>query len=552
MRAMRGDLARARELAFANDEVAAHEQLMALVPAIEAADRDDWMAEVFAQVGEIYLTRSAFDRAAECTRELDHQLTQITAALAGDRPDLMAQATLAPAELEAIVEQYVGWARYLESGLAAAGGDHDAAQAALAALLAEPMPGRPDERRHLVVNARIRCARALCEDDRHASAVPLWDQVVEEVRNVSADDLWSDRLLVTAGIEYGRFCVETGRLDEAEPWLRRAGARAGARGWTLDVSRAQLERGIARWMLGDHLGAEKLLHTAYPAIAEHARAHDVARVWYQRGLIRLAIGDLPAVEESWAHAEQQWRDLDKPLQIHRLLLQRSWVPIFRGRFAEAVEYVARARDALEEWPRSTWVQHARLDYQLGLVWRADALADMGFDPHGELATLYSVPGTRKHRRAMRKLEQAADLIIPAALAVDGERHAMADPVARARWATSISAPMFAGALAVAYSWDHTALMAELIEHQSVRGAFRDDPMGPAPALTDHPVAVLPETGRVTATATSTAPTLTLLGPAPALQMDPGGTPILQGYRDLAAARYGRIITTDEPAWQTWP
>ncbi|WP_235735700.1 hypothetical protein [Nocardioides alcanivorans] len=547
---MLADLARARQLAFASDEVEAHALLMSLVPAIEEADRDDWMAEVFAQVGEIYLVRSAHDQAVECTRELAHQLDQIAAALAGD-PARLDEPTLSAPALRAILEQYVAWARCLESGLAAARGDHEAARTALDALIAEPMPGRPEERRYLVGVARIRCAAALCEDDRYAAAIPFWEQVMEEVERMDGDDLWSDRLLVTAGVGFGGFCIETGRLAEAEPWLRRAGARAEARGWRLDVSRTQLERGIARWTVGDHIGAEHLLHESYPAIAEHSRAHDVSRVWYHRGLVRLAVGDLPAVEESWEHAERHWRELGKPLHVHRLLLQRSWIPIFRSNFAEAVEYVARARDVLDEWPRSTWLQHARLDFQLGSIWRADALADMGFDPNGELATLHSVPGTRKHRRAMRKLEQAADLIVPAALAVDAERHAMADPAARARWATSISAPMLAGAFAVAYSWDNTTLISELIEHQSVRGAFRDEASGPAPSPTDLPVAVLPEASRTTDVLTREA-TLTRLGPAPELQMDPGAQPILRHYRELAASRYGRTVTTDEPVWRTWP
>lgn len=550
---MLADLARARQMAFASHEVEAHALLMSLVPAIEKADRDDWMAEVFAQVGEIYLVRSAHDQAAECTRELAHQLDQITAALAGDPAELDGQ-TLSESQLRAILDQYVAWARFLESGLAAARGDHEAAKAALDALVAEPLPGRPAERRYLVATARARCAAALCEDDRYAAAIPFWEQVMEEVERLDGDDLWDDRLLVTAGLGYGSFCVETGRLAEAEPWLRRAGARAEARDWSLDISRAKLERGIARWRVGDLISAEHLLHESYPAIAEHARAHDVSRVWYHRGLVRLAVGDLPAVEESWDHAERHWREIDKPLHVHRLLLQRSWIPIFRSEFAEAVEYVARARDVLEEWPRSTWVQYARLDFQLGMVWRADALADLGFDTKGELAVYSSRPGSRTHQRAMRKLEQAADLIIPAALAVDAERHAITDPGARARWATSISAPMYAGAFAIAHSWENTGLIAELIEHHSVRGAFdaADTDGGPVPGATDLPVAVLPEGQVSTLTRDRPAVSLTRIGPAPELQMDPGGQPILRGYRDLAMTRYGRTITTDEPAWRTWP
>ena len=115
--------------------------------------------------------------------------------------------------------------------------------------------------------------------------------------------------------------------------------------------------------------------------------------------------------------------------------------------------------------------------------------------------------------------------------------------------------MYAGAFAIAYSWEHTALIAELIEHHGVRGAFESsapDDGGPVPGVTDLPVAVLPEQEGSTLVAARPAVSLTRLGPAPALQMDPGGEPILRHYRELAADRYGRTVTTDEPMWRTWP
>ncbi len=60
------DLERARHLAFAADEDAAKDLLLSLVPAIEAADRDDWLLEVYAQLGELYLVRTAYDGTEEC------------------------------------------------------------------------------------------------------------------------------------------------------------------------------------------------------------------------------------------------------------------------------------------------------------------------------------------------------------------------------------------------------------------------------------------------------------------------------------------------------
>src|SRR5690348_17881547 len=57
-----------------------------------------------------------------------------------------------------------------------------------------------------------------------------------------------------------RSCVESGRLADAEPWLRRGGARAKARGWRLATSRAQLERAAAAWSAGDIGETQRLVH----------------------------------------------------------------------------------------------------------------------------------------------------------------------------------------------------------------------------------------------------------------------------------------------------
>jgi hypothetical protein len=46
-----GELERARRLIFAADEVAAEDLLLSITPQIVEADRDDFMLEVFAQLG---------------------------------------------------------------------------------------------------------------------------------------------------------------------------------------------------------------------------------------------------------------------------------------------------------------------------------------------------------------------------------------------------------------------------------------------------------------------------------------------------------------------
>lgn len=162
-----------------------------------------------------------------------------------------------------------------------ANGDHAGAAAHLRTLIetAGDFEDLAGEHRGLICHARILIARGLCDDDMYADSVPVWTEVLGLLDEYARrGDVESDHLFVHGALSYGRFCVETGRLDEAQPWLRRAEARAGAREWRLAGARAQLERAAARWADGDIAETQTLVHQAYPAIAEHVRAHDVAQL----------------------------------------------------------------------------------------------------------------------------------------------------------------------------------------------------------------------------------------------------------------------------------
>lgn len=563
-----GELENARRLAFAADETQARDLLLSLVPRIEREDRDDLMLEVLAQLGEIYLARGQNDGVRKSIRRIRDCL------------DSYAGMAAEPGAAH-MISRYARRARFLETGLAAALGDHEGAAAALTALCADDGRDAPafadlaHEHAYLCGHAQVLCASALCDDDLHVDSVPLWERALEGLARLQDGEL-ADHLLVTTGTAYGRFCVETGRLPEAERWLRRAGARAETRGWELASARTQLERAAARWLVSDHATTEQLVSEAQPVIARYARSHDIARCWLYLGFTRLGAGALEAADECWEHAERHWRELGKPLHLHRILLQRSWIAIFWSRFADAVELIAQARELLDSSPRSSWLQYAQLDSHLGTVWRADALADLGFDSSGDpdeslqetearqaegLGILRGEVGTPEYWRAMTKLEQAAELKVPAALAVDSVRYSIADADARARWAKSISAPILAGAFAVAWEWENTQLISELVEYHSARGTFDTDLLRPALGewASAATAAVLVDTDAEPAPALAAAgPTargggsLTRLGPLPPLQMQPDSAPILSHYRTLAFERYGRTVTAPEPAWRTWP
>lgn len=572
-----GELERARRLALVADETGARDLLLSLMPAIEREDRDDLMLEVFAQLGDIYLARGANDGVHECIRRIRDCLAVYSGIAAGSMPEAADQVMMSDTDVARMVRRYSRRAQFLHTGLAAAQGDHEGAETGLAELSAadDAFPELADEHARLIIHAQVLCATALCDDDLHVRSVSLWERVLGAIDGL-ADTEFDDQLRVAAATAYGRFCVETGRLTEAEPWLRRAGARAQARQWELANARTQLERAAACWSVGDHATTEQLVSEAQPVIARYERAHDVARCWLYMGLTRLASGALEAADECWAHAERHWRDLGKPLHLHRILLQRSWIAIFCSRFADAVELIAQARELLDSSPRSSWLQYAQLDNHLGTVWRADALADLGFDSSGDpdetlqetearqaegLGILHGEVGTPEYWRAMTKLEQAAELKVPAALAVDSVRFSIADADARSRWATSISAPILAGAFAVAWEWENTELISELVEYHSARGTFDTDPQRPAIGewASTGTATVLVDTDPEPATALAAAGppagarrSLARLGPLPPLQMQPDSPAIMSHYRALALQRYGRDVTAAEPAWSTWP
>ena len=299
-----GELERARGLAFAADEVAARDLLLSLMPRIEQEDRDDLALEAFAQLGEIYLARSSNDGVRESIQRIRDCLAIYSSVSAGTMPEAAAQVRLSGAEVAHMLCRYSRRAQFLQTGLAAALGDHEGAARELAALndtdSDKDFTDLADEHTYLLTYARLLCATALCDDDLHVQSLPLWEQALSAVADpahLGGDSLFGDYLRIAAAIGYGRFCVETGRLSEAEPWLRRAGARAQARGWELATARTQLERAAACWAAADHAITEQLVSEAHPVLARYARAHEVARCWLYMGLTRLASGALEGADK---------------------------------------------------------------------------------------------------------------------------------------------------------------------------------------------------------------------------------------------------------------
>ncbi len=540
---MENELAHTRHLIIAADEIAAKEKLLALGEKIEDGQRDDQLLEIFAQLAELYLVRTAYQGTEEGLRRMREIMARYSASRAGTRSDVDVQGTIASVDIDRMILRYSRRAQFLETGLAAAHGDHESAEAALLVLTDDTVaaPDLADEHAYLVTYARILCAVALCDDDLHVRSVPLWEKVIDALDRPDTGSEFDDHLLVIGGTGYGRFCIETGRLSEAEPWLRRAGAQG--RGARVGIGHLQDSAGAGHGVLARRVTAQKPNAWSTRPIQRSPRAGartTCRRCWLYLGLIAMSIGELDDADERFGHAERHWREIEKPLHIHRILLQRSWVDIFRGDFDAARARTNEARELLDSWPRHSWLQYARLDDHLGSIWRADALADP--------------------QHAKDKLERAVELKVPAALAVDSVRHSIADADARMRWATYVSARILAGAFAVAWESENTELVSELVEYHSARGTFSAEPdreaakRGPAPRRSRCPSRPSKSTrwSRRESRRRVVVPHSPRLGPLPPLQMDPTTAPIMTRYRELAFDRYGRDVTADGAAWSTWP
>ena len=325
------------------------------------------------------------------------------------------------------------------------------------------------------------------------------------------------------------------------------------------TARTQLERATASWSIGDHLGTERLVTEAYSVIHRYARANDVSRCWLYMGLTRMAAGGLQAADQCWEHAERHWRELGRPLHIHRILLQRSWIAIVRGRYQDAIDMVEQARDCLDSSPRSSWLAYARLDDHLGTIWRADALADLGFDAAGDpdedwteaearyrksLGVTHAEPGTPEVRQRAGQARQGGRA--EGTRSAGGRFGALLDRRRRGQVAVGdvcLRAPARRGVRrGVGVGERRAGRRADRIS-QRARNVQRGAPGGrtgiefsrvataPAPMVDADELASVAGGPRRLGVGRS----LTRLGPLPPLQMDPTGGPLLAEYRELALA-----------------
>ena len=143
--------------------------LLSLIPRIEREDRDDLMLEVLAQLGEIYLARGANDGVQESIRRIRDCLAIYSGIVAGTMPRPPSTCAC-PTPRSHMICRYSRRAQFLQTGLAAALGDHEGAATALAVLSDadsdSDFPSSPRNTRTCASMrkscARLRCATTTC------------------------------------------------------------------------------------------------------------------------------------------------------------------------------------------------------------------------------------------------------------------------------------------------------------------------------------------------------------------------------------------------------
>ena len=123
--------------------------------------------------------------------------------------------------------------------------------------------------------------------------------------------------------------------------------------------------------------------------------------------------------------------------------------------------------------------------------------------------------------------------------------------------------MLASAFAVAWEWENTELISELVEYHSARGTFNAEQAATTesengrrpprrPPFIDAGEELLPAlaaAGPPSSGGEFADPPGPVAAVADATRRCP---PIMSHYRALALQRYGRDVTAAEPAWSTWP
>ena len=252
--AMAVERARPRaQLTFAADEIAAKELLLPRMPQIEEADRDDLMLEVFAQLGEIYLVRTAYDGVEEAIRRIDECLAIYSVDPGGHQPGAAAKATMADADIDHMICRYSRRAQFLETGLAAARTAITRARRSRCWSSRTTARRRiPRSRRRARIPGHLRADHVRGRTVRRRPPRAVGSAVGEGDRR---DRSCGRRQRVRRQPAGARRAPPTGGsasrpagCPKPNPGCGGPGPRAEARGWELATARTKLERATAFWL----------------------------------------------------------------------------------------------------------------------------------------------------------------------------------------------------------------------------------------------------------------------------------------------------------------
>ena len=209
-----------------------------------------------------------------------------------------------------------------------------------------------------------------------------------------------------------------------------------------------------------------------------------------------------------AHAERHWREVGKPCTSTVFCCSAAGSISSAATSPRRKERANEARELLDAWPRHSWLQYARLDdHPRAASLRAEALAD-------------------PEQRERPSFEQAAELKVPAALAVDSVRHsidrrrradAVGDACLGANPGRRLRRRLGVGEHRTRQRTGRISQRPRKFQHRAVRAGRGLDWAATAAV----PVDAVDEYALVAAgSASSEVVRLTRLGPLPPLQMDP--------------------------------
>ncbi|MGI6877571.1 hypothetical protein [Microbacterium sp. gxy059] len=299
------------------------------------------------------------------------------------------------------------------------------------------------------------------------------------------------------------------------------------------ASAASADEGLARLLIdqGDVEAAEELFARAETGYARGGLPRRAAHTRYGRAATLVARGQLAAAQ---ALAEEALRETeaqgDRAAQVETLVLLGE-IAARAHRFDEAEGHLVRAREQAAD--RGLPHEAARIDTRRAVIAHAAAAAAIRPDD------------------ARRRLEQALDLALPAALASDAMRAGFPPGAVRERWISEVATVALSAALGIPQRLPRPVLVIELLAFAAASPDLSPAPTRPTVGVAAHPASPFAGAFSLTAGGDPSTGSSGWDGAdlPPRIRALPEGGE-LDGWIAIAQDRYGLRVRADEEvvAW----